>query len=314
MPLVVSFIESGRSGSFCRVGIFCLAGAPKCAEPIRAQLRRGAIVSKARGHPLRIPGDDMHLNRRHFAASLATLVLAGRPAAASDAAMGAVSLTYDDGLPSHLDVAAPALERRGLRGTFYVTWENIVDRVGEWEAMPARGHELGAHTVHHPCNIGPLDAQTYADREFRPLDAWLDKVAGPGRAHDFAYPCDVTNLGRGTANVQRMRYEAMLRRLGMRSARNSEGPPNPADWVQRHPFRLQALAIGYDAQALDVFNYLQRARIERRWAILVFHQVGAGPESDGTIPAAQHDALLDMVLASGLTARTVGEQMRLLRA
>lgn len=260
----------------------------------------------------------MNVNRRNFAAGLATLLLADRAAAATaaggDTAAGAVSLTYDDGLPSHLDVAVPALERRGLRGTFYVTWENIAARADDWAGLPARGHELGAHTVHHPCNIGQLDARSFADREFRPVEAWLDRVAGPGRAHDFAYPCDVTNLGPGSPNVQRARYEAMLRGLGIRSARNSEGPPNPADWVRRHPFRLQALAVGYDAQPLDVFNYLQRARAERRWAILVFHQVGSGPESDGAVTAAQHDALLDMVLASGLAPRTVGEQMRSLGA
>jgi peptidoglycan/xylan/chitin deacetylase (PgdA/CDA1 family) len=252
----------------------------------------------------------MQVNRRHFAGGLATLMLGARGACAAGTDAGAVSLTYDDGLPSHLDVAMPALERRGLHGTFYVTWENIADRAGDWAKLPGRGHELGAHTVRHPCNIAPLNAETFADREFRPLEAWLDQVAGPGRAHDFAYPCDVTNLGPGTPNVQRARYEAMLKRLGMESARNSEGPPNPAGWVARHPYRLQALAIGYDAQPLDVFNYLQLARVERRWAILVFHQVGPGPETDGAVSAAQHDALLDMVLASGLAARTVGEQMR----
>lgn len=252
----------------------------------------------------------METNRRGFVAGLATLLLLPQAAAAADVEGGVVSLTYDDGLSSQLDVAVPALEQRGLRGTFYVTWDNIVDRADAWAMLPARGHELGAHTVHHPCNLGPLDARRYADREFRPLEAWLDRVAGPDRARDFAYPCDVTNLGPGTANVQRARFETMLRRLGIRSARNSEGPPNPAAWVRAHPFRLQALAVGYDAQPLDVFNYLQRARHERRWAILVFHQVGEGPETDGAVSAAQHDALLDMVRASGLAARTVGDQLR----
>ncbi|WP_066721012.1 polysaccharide deacetylase family protein [Sphingomonas pituitosa] len=252
----------------------------------------------------------MHVDRRRFATGLATLVLASGPAAAAPTAAGAVSITYDDGLPSHLDVAVPALERRGLRGTFYVTLENIAQRIAEWARLPGRGHELGAHTVHHPCNISPFDAKTFADREFRPLDAWLDRVAGPGRARDFAFPCDVTDLGAGTPNVQRARYEAMLRGLGMQSGRNSEGPPNPAAWARLHPFRLQALAIGYDATPLDVFNYLQRARAERRWAILVFHQIGSGPESDGAVTAVQHDLLLDMVLASGLATDTVGMQMR----
>jgi peptidoglycan/xylan/chitin deacetylase (PgdA/CDA1 family) len=32
---------------------------------------------------------------------------------------GAVSLSYDDGLDSQLDLAVPALERHGFRGTFF---------------------------------------------------------------------------------------------------------------------------------------------------------------------------------------------------
>jgi len=256
----------------------------------------------------------METNRRGFAAGLATLLLMPKAAAATaEADAGAVSLTYDDGLSSQLDTAVPALERRGMHGTFYVTWDNIVDRADDWARLPARGHELGAHTVSHSCNLGTLSARAYADREFKPLEAWLDHVAGPGRARDFAYPCDVTDLGPGTANVERARYEAMLRRLRIQSARNSEGPPNPAGWVRQHPFRLQALAVGYDAQPLDVFNYLQRARAARHWAILVFHQVGDGPEADGAVSAAEHEALLDIVAASGLAVRTVGDQLRRMR-
>lgn len=256
----------------------------------------------------------METNRRRFAAGLATLMLMPKAAAAiAEPDTGAVSLTYDDGLSSQLDIAVPALERRGMHGTFYVTWDNIADRADDWARLPARGHELGAHTVSHTCNLERLRSSTYADREFKPLEAWLDRVAGPGRARDFAYPCDVTDLGPGIANVERARYEAMLRRLRIQSARNSEGPPNAAAWVRQHPFRLQALAVGYDAQPLDVFNYLQRARAARHWAILVFHQVGDGPETDGAISAAQHDAVLDMVAASGLAVRTVGDQLRRMR-
>ena len=32
----------------------------------------------------------------------------------------AVSLTFDDGMDSHLDVVVPALDARGMAGTFYV--------------------------------------------------------------------------------------------------------------------------------------------------------------------------------------------------
>src|SRR3954470_638734 len=36
-------------------------------------------------------------------------------------ARAAVSLTYDDGLASHIEVVGPALEKHHLRGTFFIT-------------------------------------------------------------------------------------------------------------------------------------------------------------------------------------------------
>lgn len=66
----------------------------------------------------------------------------------------AVSLAYDDALPSQLDVAIPALDRRGLRASFYLTLANdtLRTRMPDWRAAAARGHELGNHTLFHQCS------------------------------------------------------------------------------------------------------------------------------------------------------------------
>ena len=64
----------------------------------------------------------------------------------------AISLTYDDGLANHLQVVGPQLESRGLRATFYVPLkEGILTTSLDWRKLAARGHELGNHTVFHPC-------------------------------------------------------------------------------------------------------------------------------------------------------------------
>ncbi|UGQ46941.1 polysaccharide deacetylase family protein [Massilia endophytica] len=82
-------------------------------------------------------------------------------AAAADAgfawphgARAAVSLAYDDALDSQLDNAIPALNRHGLRGSFYLQLSNpAVDRrMAEWRAAAKRGHELGNHTLFHQCS------------------------------------------------------------------------------------------------------------------------------------------------------------------
>ena len=84
----------------------------------------------------------------------------------------AVSLTFDDGLDVHLEVVMPLLEAAGLRGTFYVNPGRQADdgprdrsqlsdedykekwtrQIPGWQAAAARGHEVGNHTVDHPCS------------------------------------------------------------------------------------------------------------------------------------------------------------------
>ena len=58
---------------------------------------------------------------------------------------GAVSLTFDDGMPSQLDRALPVLDRFEIKATFYVTpgygdWDRNIER---WQRVAAEGHELG---------------------------------------------------------------------------------------------------------------------------------------------------------------------------
>ncbi len=77
-----------------------------------------------------------------------------KPFAWPNGARAAVSLSYDDALPSQLDHALPALDALGLKATFYLTLSNetVAQRLPEWRAAAARGHELGNHSLYHPCS------------------------------------------------------------------------------------------------------------------------------------------------------------------
>src|SRR5207247_4728202 len=61
---------------------------------------------------------------------------------------GAVSLIFDDARPVQLDVAVPELNKRHLRGTFFVIVSKLT-RLDEWRQAQADGHEIGNHTVAH---------------------------------------------------------------------------------------------------------------------------------------------------------------------
>ncbi|WP_343731786.1 polysaccharide deacetylase family protein [Duganella sp.] len=92
--------------------------------------------------------------------TLAALLLAPAMAAAADPAFqwphgarAAVSLAYDDALDSQLDVAIPALDKYGLKGSFYLQLSNpaVERRLADWRRAAAAGHELGNHSLFHQC-------------------------------------------------------------------------------------------------------------------------------------------------------------------
>ena len=93
------------------------------------------------------------------------LLLIGTPGLADesfswpDGQTMAISLSYDDAIDSQLDNAIPALNRYGFRASFYLTLASptILNRLDEWRAAAEQGHELGNHTIYHPCSASLPD-------------------------------------------------------------------------------------------------------------------------------------------------------------
>lgn len=118
-------------------------------------------------------------------------------------AKSAIALTYDDGLGSHVSNAAPMLNTYGIKGTFYLTSASpsVYDEMDLWRNLAIDGHELGNHTVYHPCqkSIIPEDwIKSYYDLDKYTLDQITNemKVANTllraldgGDERTFAYPC-----------------------------------------------------------------------------------------------------------------------------
>ncbi|WP_226163143.1 polysaccharide deacetylase family protein [Hymenobacter terricola] len=115
----------------------------------------------------------------------------------------AVVLTYDDAIDVDLDNVVPALDSAKLRGTFYLIGSSpvVTRRLGEWRRAAQRGHELGNHTLFHPCDgrlpnrswVSPdHDLSKYtvgrAVDEIRANNVLLNAIDGK-TARTFAYPC-----------------------------------------------------------------------------------------------------------------------------
>lgn len=115
----------------------------------------------------------------------------------------AVVLTYDDALNVHLDNVIPALDSLGLKGTFYIIGNSPIlsKRMSEWRLAAKHGHELGNHTLNHPCD-GSIPGRSWVTREndlikysferavneIRVTNTLLQAIDGKTE-RTFAYPC-----------------------------------------------------------------------------------------------------------------------------
>src|SRR5215831_18355290 len=115
----------------------------------------------------------------------------------------AVVLTYDDALNVDLNNAIPALDSVGLKGTFYISdyFDGLKDQIFKWRKAAAEGHELGNHTVWHPCEGGrpgrefvqkESDMNYYTVsrmvKEIKTANNILEAIDGKTE-RTFAYPC-----------------------------------------------------------------------------------------------------------------------------
>jgi hypothetical protein len=140
----------------------------------------------------------------------------------------ALSLTFDDGLPSHLGIAIPELDRRGMRGTFYLNPRGSEDessstswreQLEPWIPAAQAGHEMGNHSINHPCSLNididwapNLMYMSLAELKKDLLEAQrrLSTLFPMQKATSFAYPCYETSVGRG---LQRQSYVPLVARL-----------------------------------------------------------------------------------------------------
>lgn len=142
----------------------------------------------------------------------------------------AVSLGYDDALPTQLDHALPVLNALGLKASFYLTLshDTVQRRLPEWRAAAEQGHELGNHTIFHACSrsaaadrgwVAPhrdLDRTSVAAQRDEILAANTFLHAIDGRSErSFTAPCgDLRAAGEPYLPAVRAAFVASRTRVG----------------------------------------------------------------------------------------------------
>jgi peptidoglycan/xylan/chitin deacetylase (PgdA/CDA1 family) len=204
----------------------------------------------------------------------------------------AIVLTYDDGIDGHLDMVVPALDTFGLKGTFYLIAGSqiIPKRFREWQAAAANGHELGNHSLKHPCTGGPgrefitaeTDLRNYtvnrAEREIRLANSMLKNIDEKDR-RTFAYPCGDMTI-RDTVFYEGLKNEFVAAR-GVKSEMNTTGRVNLED--------INAYFInGHSGKYMT--DLVDKAVESKSLLVFLFHGVGGGHPFNVGLP--EHRVLL----------------------
>lgn len=188
-----------------------------------------------------------------------------------------ISFTFDDGLASTLDKAAPILSKYGFAATSYIitgcvsssgscpadksarymTWEQIARLQNQY------GWEIGSHTVHHPyLSQVPASTQEYE------LSASKQALAEHGiKTNGFAAPYgDYNNK---ILAIAAKYYESQR---GFWDSGLNQWPYNDS--------LLSVKQVQYGVDIATVEQDIDTAAKYNKWLILVFHDIKDTPSSN----------------------------------
>lgn len=117
----------------------------------------------------------------------------------------AISLSFDDARYSQVDSGTAVLDQYGVKATFYVVPSSVEKRLEGWKKAVAAGHEIGNHSLSHPCtgNYPFSRRNALEDYSLKKMRYELTECNNRIRqllgvnAQVFAYPCGQKFVGRG---------------------------------------------------------------------------------------------------------------------
>ncbi|MEM3712849.1 MAG: polysaccharide deacetylase family protein [Thermoproteota archaeon] len=190
---------------------------------------------------------------------------------------GAVSLTFDDGLMSQLKNGIPLLEKFGFKGTFYIIPRDE-EQLKTWKEVSERGHEVGNHSLKHPCSSnypwyqdskGGLEDMTLEDIRLDIVEAHNRiRKAIPNGSKTFAYPCFQTSVGRG---LGKRSYVPIVAEMFVAARSGGAGYPNSPIACDLH----ELWSCSADSMSIEaMIGMVVKESFKGRWVIFTFHGVG----------------------------------------
>lgn len=197
----------------------------------------------------------------------------------------AISLSFDDARESQLDCGLPVLDAYDVKATFYVLPVHVKKRLADWKKAVTSGHEIGNHTITHPCsgNITHRNAlENYTlemiANEMDSASDEIERLLGV-RPTTFAYPCGHTYVGRGKALKSYVPLVAERFIAGRLWRDEHANDPTICDLPQ---------VMGVELDKLDfeqLKKQIDKAAKKGRWLVLCGHKIGSSRRRQTTMAA-----------------------------
>jgi peptidoglycan/xylan/chitin deacetylase (PgdA/CDA1 family) len=199
----------------------------------------------------------------------------------------AVVITYDDAIDQHLDNAVPLLDSLGLKATFYITAysPSMQTRLNAWRKIAGTGHELGNHTLYHPCIGGKgrewvkpdYDMSKYSVQrmidETRMTNLFLQALDGKTK-RTFAFTCGDMKIG-DSSFINAMKSDF----VAARAVRNQLHTINEID-----PYNVDCYVVNGET-GTQLIDWAKKAVETNSLLVILFHGVGGGNSLNVSLPA-----------------------------
>lgn len=190
-----------------------------------------------------------------------------------------LSLSFDDARLSQIDTGLALFKALGAQVTFYVIPENMKPRLEGWREAVKNGHEIGNHTIFHPCT-GNFEWSADHALENYSLSAMraelvkaneqIEEMLGV-KPLSFAYTCGNSFVGRGLNTKSYVPLVAELFTSGRGWLNESSNDPSFVDLAQ-----LMGVEMDGKDFARDLKPRIDEAVQKGRWLVLAGHEIGAG--------------------------------------
>ncbi|MEP6594746.1 MAG: polysaccharide deacetylase family protein [Ginsengibacter sp.] len=214
-----------------------------------------------------------------FVMHLNTVVVAQKDSALFPWPQGkraAVSLTFDDARESQVIVGTHLLDQYGIKATFFVVPSAMEKQLDGWKKAVAAGHEIGNHSLTHPCTGNFTWSRTNALEDYT-LEQMKNQLVDCNKriqellhvkAVVFAYPCGQKFVGKGINTKSYVPLVAEMFLAGRGWLDEAANDPSYDNFAQ---------LTGVESDGKDfeqVLPLLEEAKSTGKWLVLAGHEMG----------------------------------------